>query len=107
MKWYDTLYLGESIKNARKIKWKLDHNAGVAGVYVIAFASNPANLLDIIPSWELKQKGYPKAKIKVIGLAGGYEEALELVRCIVQETYEHTKDVDVWKYLKEDRRMAQ
>lgn len=106
MKWYDTLYLGESIKNAHKIKWKLNHNAGVVGIYVIAFASNPANLLDIIPSWELKQKAYPKDRIKVIGLARGYGEALELVRRIVEETYRNTNDVDVWRYLKEDRRMA-
>lgn len=107
MRWYDTLYLGETVKNARRIKWKLNHNAGVLGVYVIAFASNPKNLLDIIPSWELKQKAYPKADMKIIGLAGSYEEALELVRSIVEETYEHTEGVDIWNYLKEDRRIVQ
>ncbi len=30
------------------------------GIYVITLASNTQNLLDIIPSYELMQKGYPK-----------------------------------------------
>ena len=50
------------------------------------------------------QKSYPKKQMKIIGLAKGYEDALELVRTIIDETYQHTGDVDVWKYLKEERR---
>ena len=73
-------------------------------IYVIAFASNSQNLLDIIPAWELMQKSYPKKQMKIIGLAKGYEDALELVRTIIDETYQNTGDVDVWKYLKEERR---
>ena len=53
---------------------------------------------------ELMQKSYPKKQMKIIGLAKGYEDALELVRTIIDETYQNTGDVDVWKYLKEERR---
>lgn len=105
MKWYRNLYVGDSIAGkAKRIKWKINHNAGTVSVYVIAFASNHENLLDIIPAWELMQKRYSKRNIKIIGLAKGYEEALELVRRIVDETYQNTGDVDVWSYLKEERR---
>ena len=104
MKWYEKLYIGESVKNAKKIKWKINHNAGTPGIYVIAFASNPDNLLDIIPSWNLLLRGYPKKKLKIIGLAAGYAEAITLAQRIIEETYAHTHDVDVWRYLKEDRR---
>jgi hypothetical protein len=105
MKWYHDLYVGDSIANkANRIKWKINHNAGTVSVYVITFASNSENLLDIIPSWELMQKSYPKREIKVIGLAKGYDEALEVVKRIVDETYQHTGGVDVWAYLKEERR---
>jgi hypothetical protein len=105
MKWYHDLYVGESIAGkTNKIKWKIRHNAGMVSVYVIAFASNRDNLMDIIPSWELMQKAYPRKEIKVIGLAKGYAEALEVVRRIVDETYQNTGTVDVWSYLKEERR---
>ena len=105
MKWYRKLYVSESIGDkAGRIKWKINHNAGTISVYVIAFASNPDNLLDIIPVWQLMQKGYLGKNIKIIGLAKGYDDAVELVQKIIEETYENTGDVDVWSYLKENRR---
>lgn len=59
MEWYDELYVGESIRQKeKKIRWKIRHNAGQINIYVITLASNPQNLLDIIPSHELLQKGY-------------------------------------------------
>lgn len=105
MKWLKHLYTGESVSGKeRKLKWKINHNAGTINIYVIAFASNKENLLDIIPATELMQKAYPKKNMHIIGLAKGYDEALELVRDIIEETYAATGDVDVWKYLKENRR---
>jgi hypothetical protein len=105
MKWYRDLYMGDSITDRKnRIKWKINHNAGVVNIYVVAFASNSQNLLDIIPAWALMQKQYPKKDLKIIGLAKGYREALELVRRIIDETYRNTGSVDVWSYLKEERR---
>lgn len=107
MKWYDKLYIGDSIaKKADRIKWKINHNAGTIGVYVIAFASNPVNLLDIIPAYQLMQKSYPKKDMRIIGLAGDYYEALELVSNIVDEVYQATGDVKVRQYLELNRRNA-
>ena len=75
MIWYKDLYVGESIVHkTKKVKWKIMHNAGQIGIYVITLASNTQNLLDIIPSYELMQKGYPKKDMVVVGLAKGYDE---------------------------------
>lgn len=106
MKWYHDLYVGDSIADkANRIKWKINHNAGTVSVYVIAFASNKQNLLDIIPAWELMQKAYPgKKEMQIIGLAKGYQEALELVQQIIDETYQNTESVDVRAYLRERSR---
>lgn len=101
MKWYKNLYVGESIEHKKKkIIWKIKHNAGLLHTYIITFASNSDNLLDIIPSTDLMQKAYPKKDLLVIGLAGDYDEALELVRRIVNETYTETGSVNVYDYLK-------
>ena len=105
MKWLKNLYVSESIGDkANRIKWKIEHNAGTVRVYLIAFASNPDNLLDIVPSWNLLLRAYPKNEMKVIGLAKGYDDAVALVKDIIEETYRHTGTVDVWNYLKEERR---
>ncbi len=105
MNWYNQLYIGESIaKSAGKIKKKIKYGKLTLDIYIIAFASNPENLLDIIPANELLQKGYPKKRMNVIGLARGYEEALMVVTGIIEETYQKTGGVDVWNYLKEERR---
>lgn len=100
MKWYDNLYVGESIRHkTAKIKWKIQHNAGQIDIYVIAIASNPQNLLDIIPAQELMQRGYPKKEMYVIGLAHGMKEAHEVVKQIIDEVYQNTGGFDIFPYL--------
>ena len=105
MKWYKDLYLGEEIEpKAQKIINKIKKNKPTIDVYVIALASNPQNQLDVIPSWELLQKGYPTEGIRVIGLAQGKKEALALVTQIVDEVYQRTGDVKILEYLKSEWR---
>ena len=100
MKWYGDLYVGESIRHeVDKIKWKIKHNAGQINIYVIALASNPQNLLDIIPAQELMQKGYPKQDMYVIGLACGIEEAQLVVKQIIGEVYRETAGFRILPYL--------
>lgn len=104
MTWYEDLYVGESIVHkTSKIKWKIRHNAGQLNIYVISLASNEANLLDIIPAQELLQKGYPKRDMHVIGLAKGYDEAVDVAVSIVDEVYRSTGAFDVRSYLRQRR----
>lgn len=102
MIWYDKLYVGESIVHkTKKIKWKIMHNAGQIGIYVITLASNKQNLLDIIPSYELMQRGYPKRDMVIVGLAKGYDEAVEVAASIVDEVYRNTGTFAIRTYLAE------
>ena len=105
MIWYKDLYVGESIVHkTKKVKWKIMHNAGQIGIYVITLASNTQNLLDIIPSYELMQKGYPKKDMVVVGLAKGYDEAIEVAASIVDEVYYSTGTFAVRAYLAEKQK---
>ena len=104
MRWYNDLYAGESIRHKiEKMKWKIRHNAGQIDVYVISLASNPQNLLDIIPAQELLQKAYPKRDMYVVGLAGGYDEALEVVTQIIDEVYQQTGGFAIAAYLQQKK----
>lgn len=102
MRWYDRLYLGESVKeHADDIRWKINHNVGQKNVYVISLSVNPQNLLDITPAWELIQHSYPyKKSMSIVGLAKGREEAVDVVVRIIEETYLQKGNVDVRDYLK-------
>lgn len=101
MRWHKKLFLGESIAPRwKKVKWKIMHNAGQLSVYVLALPANPSNILDIIPAWELLQKQYPKENLYIIGLAGNYEEALEVTVSIIQKVYAKTNGFDVKGYIK-------
>lgn len=105
MIWYDKLYIGESIiHKTNKVKWKIRHNAGQINIYVITLPSSRKNLLDIVPAQELLQKAYPKKNLYIIGLAKGYEEAIELAGSIIAEVYRHTGAFAVTDYLLDKRK---
>ena len=100
MTWLDDLYVGESIVHkTNRIKWKICHNAGQLNIFVIALASNESNLLDIIPAKELLKKGFPKQNLYVVGLAKGYDEAVEVAASIVDLVYHKAGGFAVKKYL--------
>jgi hypothetical protein len=99
MTWYDDLYVGYGIrKKEKQVVWRIKHNAGQIGVYVIALASNKKNLLDIIPATDLLQRSYPKQEMYVVGLAKGYDEAVDVAVSIVEEVYQMTGGFDVRRY---------
>lgn len=104
MRWYKNFYAGKSIeKKKQKIKWKVNHNAGQLEIYLITLAANKENLLDIIPSWELMQKYYPKKNLYILGIAGGYEEALELAGSIVTEVYQKTNGFNLHQFFQKEQ----
>lgn len=98
MKFYRNLYVGESIEKPKKVKWKLRHQAGQFQVYVIALAEGD-DQLEIYHCAFLQQKYYKKHPPYIIGIAGGYEEAVELVMEIAQAAVKETGSADLKRYL--------
>lgn len=105
MVWDREFYAGEGIaRKKRRIKWKICHNAGQLDIYVITLSSNPQNLLDIIPSWELMQKYYPKEGLVVVGVEKGYENAMELAGRIVSDVFQKTGNLNIREYFLKQHR---
>lgn len=106
MNWHENLYIGESIPKKKgkikRLKWKIEHNAGLLNIYIITLCRHGDNLLEIIPSKELLQKAYPKKGLYVVGLAKGYDEALQTAANIVVDVYQHTGRFQVEKYFLQD-----
>ncbi len=100
LKWMDDYYIGETVRNVEDIRQKLDQGKLVPGIYLLTLSVNPHNILEIIPAVTLFQKTAARMCPEIVGVAKGIDEAMELVRSIVQTVYEETGDVQVEKYIK-------
>lgn len=98
MKFYRRLYVGESVKKVKRVKWKLYMGAGQFRVYLIAL-SNSSDQLDIFHCSLLKQKHFDRKNLYVVGLAGDKGEAYQLVGRMLADTLESGMGGDIKGYL--------
>lgn len=102
MQFMGSLYVGETISSQEyKIVEKVHNNQVVPNLYLIALSMHEDNMLDLIPEWEVMQKGYPKTSLQVVGLANGKKEALSIVQSIIEESLQETGSADVRTFLKQ------
>lgn len=96
MKWYKKLYVGDIAREKKHTMiGKIRFRRFQRDAYLITLPSNGNNLLDIYPSYVLLQKAYKGQELFVVGLACGYEEALEVTRRVVEDVYQNTGGFDV------------
>ena len=98
--WYKNLYVGETAKGReKKIRHQVNRGRFLPGLYLITYAANEKDQLDIIESRYLVQKRVRNTLPEIIGVAFGYQEALEIVREIAAEAFENTGDCDFRHFL--------
>lgn len=100
LRWMRNYYIGKNVKNAEEIRTKLNQGTVLPGIFLITFSKHPDHLLEIIPAVMLLQKWNERSCRKVVGVAKGKKEAMELVADIFREVYDNTGTVDIKKYLK-------
>ncbi|WP_242829156.1 hypothetical protein [Butyrivibrio sp. AD3002] len=93
------MYIGDSIKDARLVKWKLKHGAGQLFIYVITASDIPTGQLEIKHCAFLKQKYYLRHPEFIYGIAGSYNEALDIVVKISEEASKKGMEGDIKGYL--------
>lgn len=100
MKFYYALYMTEKmIPQKEEILKKLKNDELQFEKYLITLTKNEKNHLEFYNSVLLIQKAIPKDELFVVGIANGYNEALELVEKITQEVYDKTQGVDIRTYI--------
>lgn len=99
MKFYRYLYIGDTVTDLAKIKWKLKHHAGTQ-VFVVTIAQG-ADQLEIFHAAYLKQRYYRYHPPIIIGIASCYEEAVDIIVKITQECVEVTGTCNLKEYLKQ------
>lgn len=101
MKYYCEYYLSDSlIEKKEEILGKLENGKFQLGKYIIVLAENKGNQLEIIDAMYLMQRYYQKRELFVVGVADGFEEALNLVEKITREVYDATGGADIQAYIK-------
>ena len=100
MRYYKHLYLMEGLEKKKgRIIRKLEENKFQANIHSITRSQNETNPLEIYNSELRLQPDYPHEDFFVVGIAKGYEDAVELVEQIVQEVYNETKGADIRSYI--------
>lgn len=97
MKFHKKLYVGSSIRNINKVKWKLRHHAGQLGIFVITLSAGQDEL-DIYHCAFLQQRYYKMYPPCIVGIANGYDEAVELLQQMVLDVYNETGDYRLKEY---------
>lgn len=99
MNWYRNLYFG---KNAEKKKDRfareIDAQIYRGNTWLITLAANPANQLELFSVHQLRFPYIRRSCPMILGIASGYEEALEVFLRIVQDVLEATGGVDIRGY---------
>lgn len=100
LKIYSNLYVSESLeKKKRKVLRKIKKHQFVPDVYLITLAENKEDELEFYSSLLWKQYAKRNIPIFLVGLAKGYEEALDLITQITQEVHRETGEVEIRKYI--------
>ena len=100
MKFIEHLYVSNSIKNVKRVIWKLKHNAGQIKVYITAISNHPTDQLDIYRCSVLQQKFFHKDKdFTIVAITSSHEEAVEFVQSAVEECLKKRGDCNLKEYL--------
>lgn len=101
LKFAQNLYLGEGIAPEKldKLKKRLNKKPLLANVYLITPARNRRDQLDIFDARQLVQPHYKDEEFLVLGMASGYEDALQLIERITGECLKARGDCNLREYL--------
>ena len=98
-RFFKELYWGDSVKKHSLVKWRLKNGRIQPSIYCIQKAFADSDQLDIMHCAFLKQPFYRDNPAYIYGIAGSYNEALELVVRISDEAARNGYEGRVRDYL--------
>lgn len=95
------LYLGDSIKGRKldRIMKRLEKKPIFSSVFLVTLSRNASDQLELYAAKELAKSYYRKNPPYIVGIAGSREEAIELVKQIVEECLQARGDCALKEYL--------
>lgn len=99
MDWYQELYIGKTAKKReQEIRTGVEEHRRFAFVWLIVTAPDGRNQLEILSPSEYYRQILRKGESKILGIACGMQEAMELVRQMTEDVYRATGAADIRGY---------
>lgn len=100
MKFYRYLFVSETMDTKKeKILQKLQNHEYPIGIYLLVLPDKGPDQLEFFSSAMLRQRCIKEDDLFVVGLARGYDDAVELVEQIVKQVYKETGGTDIPSYI--------
>ncbi len=101
MKVYKDLYVSSCLKGREKklLKQVKKRSAKLIDIYIIALSLNDCEQLEIFDTAFLQQDFIDLEKHLIVGMALGKSDAFDIVKSIVEESYNVTGNVDIKAYI--------
>ncbi len=96
------MYVGPSVRNVSKAKWRLKTGRGNLSMYVMVL-NHDSRRLEYFHNGILKQKALHKRDMDIVGLAGSADECIELVEKITSNAFEATGSYDIYQYMMQEQ----
>lgn len=93
------IYWGDSVKKHTLMKWRLYRGKGPFDLYVITRAQFDRDQLDIVNCAFLRQPYFKLNPPMIYGIAGSYDEALDLVVRISDEAASEGMQGELLRFL--------
>lgn len=102
MRYCRRLFWSEGLEKKKEtIIRKLNENRLQWDLFVVTLPEGEKNQLEIYNTVQFLQPAYPMEDYLVVGIARGYDAAVELVEAIVEEVYRKTGGADVRSFILE------
>ena len=99
MDWYENLYIGKTAEKKKEaVIRSLEQGKAPLDIWLITLPAGRGSQLELLPALNLKFWHGKKACPRIIGFACTREEALELLREIVQDVLDQTGNTDLRSY---------
>ena len=86
-------------KKKKKIISKIEKGKFQLDICLLVLSDTEKNQLEIIDPNLFLQKNYPRREYFVVGIAKGFDEALEILEEITKNVYNETKGADIRSYI--------
>ena len=97
-------YIGDGVKTPTRVRARITAGKCVPDIYIVTLSDNPGKNAFIqsclLPAVTLVQRGARAICPLIIGMAKGKDEAIQMVRDVVEQVYKETGDFKIKEYLK-------
>ena len=102
IEWYKDIITDDVLSDCSdEVICKIINRQLTMNIYCVCLASNEKNLIDIINANEFRFPHYDRISTKVIGICKGKDNAVQMVKKLIEDVYKQTESYDIRLFFKD------